>query len=137
MPAAATIVPAVMGIAGMVSQNAQNKAAQKNNDNANASAVANAKAAYDQAQTALNPYLQAGAAPSGGVVGRPTGMTTKAAPPPQQVNAASLLANLGGASSPQQPAPMQPQSMPSPPNAASGPPQLDIAQLIQSFRRPL
>lgn len=71
----AWIIPVALGLAGLVGQNVQNKAAQKNNDNQQAAAEQNAQQNYAQAQQNLanwfksnpSPFsgLQLGAAPGG------------------------------------------------------------------------
>lgn len=59
----AWIVPAVLGITSMISQNAQNKAAIKNNENQQAAAEENAQKSRAQAMQAIAPFTAPGATP--------------------------------------------------------------------------
>lgn len=98
----AVAVPVGLAVASMVAQNVQNKAAIKNNENQQASAVGNAQGAYQRAQQQMNPWLQpqtekAIARPPGSV-NNPVGVIT-----PDEV-----LAHMRGAPGAQTAAPPSP-----------------------------
>jgi hypothetical protein len=61
----AAAITGAVAIGGMVSQNVQNKAAIKNNENQQSAAVANANQAHALAQTEMQPYLGATPASTG------------------------------------------------------------------------
>jgi hypothetical protein len=66
MPPAVAVPLAIAGV-GLVSQNANNKAAIKNNEVQQASAVGNSKEAYATAKNDLNSYINAHPAPFSGM----------------------------------------------------------------------
>lgn len=95
MPPALLIPLAVAALsttATAVESNVAQKNSIKQQENNQLSKIGNAKAASAAAQASVNPYLGAGAAPTGGAVGRPT-----AAAASPQLDPAKLLAQISGA----------------------------------------
>jgi hypothetical protein len=99
MPGIIPFIPAILGIGAMVSQNVQNKAAIKNNEQQQAAAMGNANAAWNNARNQTNQWIDqnptnisgAGKAPSIGAQPTVTGGLTPGSSP---MNLGSLMANL-------------------------------------------
>lgn len=133
----AWIVPAALSIFSAVSQNADNKAAQKNNENQQAAAEENAQKARAQALQTIAPFTQPGKGPfnnqqpkaPGPAMAAPGGGGSGIAALPQ-VNASSVMGQMS-------PPPQAPQQAPQgAPSSANGqPPQQGqlSPQMIQAF----
>jgi len=71
MPGVVPFLPAIMGVAGMVDSNIQNKAAIKNNQNQQTAAVDRAKQAGQTATNQYNAFSNANPPPTGQTVTQP------------------------------------------------------------------
>lgn len=91
MPVAAAI-PAALGVAGIIAGNAQQKAAQKNNDNQQAMAVQNANDASAAGKAQYESYLASHPSPLQGLMMGARPMASNAIQGNQNVNASSLFA---------------------------------------------